>query len=35
MSYSQDPILLENVPGQAANLAELRTPLDVNVVYIF
>jgi hypothetical protein len=25
-------ILLENAPGQTANLAEVRTPLDVKVV---
>jgi hypothetical protein len=28
-------ILLENAPGETANLAEIRTPLGVNVVYIF
>jgi hypothetical protein len=28
------PSLLDNVPGHPTNLAEIRTPLDINVVYI-
>jgi hypothetical protein len=28
-------ILLENAPQETTNFAEVRTPLDVNVVYIF
>jgi hypothetical protein len=28
-------IFLENVPRETTQLAEIRTPLDVNVVYIF
>jgi len=35
MSYQTRKLFSRNAPGYTANLAEVRTTLDVNVAYIF